>query len=771
MKKVYIKYNPYRLTTEITIDGKSPAENSRFRDKMESSSPCRLQEWVEDIPDILLDEYNDSDFDVTFYGTVLDCEDLSETFQQAVAQHKLTYRLEHIPAKETADKEALIDEVFREISSENCPVPGICDPEMKAAFQQAKSDDFEVCVVATMSSGKSTLINAMLGTKLMPSKQEACTAIITRIKDTDDPIFRAEVYHKNDSLEGPPVETLQRLTYDHMSRWNSDEDVSTIQVYGKIPFMDAGEISLVLIDTPGPNNARDRSHLQVQQDFLGRSSKALVLYIMTGEFGTDDDNNLLRRIAGSMTVEGKKSRDRFLFVVNKMDDRKKEDGDVEQTLDRIRQYLDNHDIAQPNLFPVAALPAMNIRRMESGELKDEDELDEVDVKIRKLNRGLHLEEYAVLPPSMRNEIKKRLGAAEADWSERAVDNPKTALIHTGIVSVEAAIRQYVQKYAKTAKIKNISDTFRHKLDEQRYMEEVKKELASNQEKRESLLAEIADIRQKIDSAKEAQQFEVTVQNAVDTVNGDSESVVTDIITRFQSRVANRILALKNQELSPSAADKEVERLRSFAEKLEPEFEEELKEMIQDKLIATSEALLESYSEKLKSLSDNSGMKALNITIDPLKMMGGSISQEQFKASQFVQTRKVEDGQEYVKNTDKKWYKPWTWFQESGYYRTKYKTEKYISGDMMAQEFFRPLQEVLYENGDSAKEYAQDQSARIAENFKAEFARLDRVLKEKLSELERYASDASRAEDLIRETEKKLNWLKQIIEKVDSILEI
>ena len=70
-------------------------------------------------------------------------------------------------------------------------------------------------------------------------------------------------------------------------------------------------------------------------------------------------------LSSSFSVGGKQSKDRFIFVVNKMDDRKKEDGDTEQTLDRIRAYLKKHGINNPNLFPAAALPALNIRLIEN----------------------------------------------------------------------------------------------------------------------------------------------------------------------------------------------------------------------------------------------------------------------------------------------------------------------------------------------------------------------------------------------------------------------
>ena len=301
MKNVFIKYNPYKLETEITVDGKKLAQNSKLGEKAAEGS--RLQEWIEDLPKILVGEYNDTDFEVHFHGTLPDYEDMDVVFKEATDQGILTAKLDRIPAKETSDKEVLIDNVFEEIL--NGPFDELRDEDIRSAFNHAKSSDFEVCVVATMSAGKSTLINAMLSSKLMPSKQEACTAIITRIKDSSQSKvpFKAEVYDKDGNL----LEAYENLTYPIMERLNGDDNVFEIKVNGNIPFVSSDDVSLVLIDTPGPNNSRDRKHETVQRDLLGKSSKALVLYIMTGEFGTDDDNTLLKRVAESMAVGGKQS--------------------------------------------------------------------------------------------------------------------------------------------------------------------------------------------------------------------------------------------------------------------------------------------------------------------------------------------------------------------------------------------------------------------------------------------------------------------------------
>lgn len=767
MKKIFIRYNPYKLETDITVDGKNLAQNSQIREK--TASGTRLQEWVEELPRILIDEYNDTDFEVLFHGTLLDYEDLTIVFTEAYENSLLTAKLERRPAKETADKEVLIEDVFKEI--QKGPIDELRDIEIISAFEHAKSSDFEVCVVATMSAGKSTMINAMLGTKLMPSKQEACTAIITRIKDISekDMSWQAEVYNRDGRL----VETHESLTYTTMERLNSSEIISEIRVTGDIPFVSSEDVSLVLIDTPGPNNSRDPHHRKVQSEFLGKSSKSLVLYIMTGEFGTDDDNTLLKRVAESMAVGGKQSKDRFIFVVNKLDDRKKEDGDTEHTLERVRSYLKTHGVANPNLFPAAALPALNIRLLANGDDVDEDTKDETDMKVKKLNRNetLHFETYASLPSSIRGDIAQRLSKAKENG--RVTDE---ALIHTGITSVEASISQYVQKYAKTAKIKNIVDTFMHKLDEVGCFEETKRELAKNRNDSEKIVKQIDFIRKKIDDVKLAKEFKAAVDEAVVKANNDSREVVEKIIGKFQSRVRKKIDELHGKELDIDDAIDEIERLEKFAKKLEPDFEVEIDELIRESLVKTGNALLGEYRSKLASLAQEIDLGSKGILIDPLKLMSNSVINSNFSYSHLVrEDQRVVGHESYeVKERTRGWFSGLRFWPKNEYvtkYREVYKTVKYINGSELSQQFLAPVQEALYKNGDEAQKYALKQSQYIAHRFNEEFKKLDDVLKVKLGELENYTTDKNRAEERILESERKLKWLEQIKAKVETILEI
>ena len=368
---------------------------------------------------------------------------------------------------------------------------------------------------------------------------------------------------------------------------------------------------------------------------------------------------------------------------------------------------------------------------------------------------------------MRGKINEELS--------KAIENEdvnEQALIHTGVPSVEAAIRQYVKKYAKTAKIKNIVDTFTHKLDEVGCFEETKHELAKRQDESKKIVEQISKIREKIDNIESAKKFKDAVDDAVIKVNDDSEEVIDEITEEFQERITKKIDDLKEVELEVDEAEKEVKCLIDFAKELEPDFEVELDGLIRDNLVNTGNALLDEYKNKLRELTDEIDTSTLGITIDPLKLMEGSFNiADSFSLEEMIQTKKVEDGEEWVRNKDKKWYKPWTWFQEKGYYRTKYKNVKYVKADEMAYELLAPVQEGIYENSANALKYVRKQSNIIAKEFKNEFKKLDNVLKGKLAELESFATDKEKAEERIRESEHKLKWLESIKREIESILEI
>ena len=754
MKEIFIKYNPYQLVTEITIDGQKLKKNSKlnFEDR-------RLQEWVESLPDLLFEECNTKDFKITFHGTTPDYEDMEAMAKEAEAKG-IHIELEHIPAKEIGDKEVAIQEVFDEI--QNGPFNELRQPDVIKAFDLAKSKDFEVNVVATMSAGKSTLINSLLRQKLMPAKQEACTATITKIKDNDADCFMAKVYDKDGTL----IQTHAELTYETMEQLNANPSVSRIQVEGNIPFVTADDVSLVLVDTPGPNNSRDPEHKAATYRMLSESSKPLVLYIMNAtQLAVNDDYNLLSHVAESMKVGGKQSRDRFIFVVNKLDDFKKGEDSVEAAITKVRDYLKDNGIENPNIYPASALTALNIRTILANSDDDnDDDVYEAKGKVRKFNRNeeMHFEKYALLTPSMRGEVEDVLGKAVAEG-----DDNQQALIHAGIVPIEAAIRMYVQKYAKTAKIKNIVDTFIKKLESTQSFEKTKQEIATNRDEQKDILAQIDVIKKKLASGEDAKKFKTQIEQ----INYDKEisKLAQSVIVAAQKKITKQ-LSSTDAKLSKRDAESICQVFAKFAEGLQAEVQVKLENLISNHVKKNAEDLLEQYKKKIAELAQD--VKVGSVELNPFELMQGDIiSDTSALISKMTKSEKVKVGEEWIANTDKKWYKPWTWFQEKGHYKEIYEDKEYVDGTELAQKFFAPIQELLYENSESAVEYAKKQTALIKKEFAKKFDELDAVLQSKLKELEICAKDNENIEARIKETQERLDWLEKIQNKVNGILEI
>ncbi|WP_288222358.1 dynamin family protein [uncultured Clostridium sp.] len=765
MREIFIKYNPYKVETQVQINGKPIKANSAL-----NVDDKRLQEWIEDLPRILVDECNTKSFKITFHGTILDYEDLLSVAKEA-KENGINIECEHIPAKEVKDKEKAIEQIFNEI--QKGPFEELKQQDVKRAFEMASSSDFEVNVVATMSAGKSTLINALLRQKLMPAKQEACTATITKIRDKDLDSFRATVYDKNGEL----VETHPQLSFSIMDRLNSNPLVSTINVEGDIPFVTSEDVSLVLVDTPGPNNSRDPEHKAATYRMLSESSKTVVLYILNAtQLGVNDDSNLLNHVADSMRVGGKQSKDRFIFVVNKLDNFKQGEDSVSSSIEKVRKYLEDKGIKNPNIYPAAALPALDIRTfLKEVDLSTkldimDDDIDpnimEAIAKVNKLNRNeeLHLETYAPLTPSVRGEIASELAIAR-----ESKDKYTEALIHTGIIPIESAIRMYVAKYAKTAKIKNIVDTFSKKLESARIFENTKQDIALNQNKHKEIMSQIDAIKTKLKSGEEAKKF----KDKIDSINYDKEirGVADNIIKEAQKKIS---LQCSNCESRLSRRDAEsiCQVFIKFTEGLQAEIQVKLENIVTNHVQKNAQELLNQYKQRIADLAQE--VEVGVVAVNPFELLNGefeSATNIDNLVDDLTKTERVKVRREWVANTSKKWYKPWTWLQEKGHYKDVYEDKEYVDGSELAQKFFAPIQKQLFDNSDNAVKYAKEQTAHIKDSFGKIFVELDNVLNKKLAELEIYATDSKNVQKMIEETNKRLKWLENIQLRIQDILNI
>ena len=343
MKNVFIKYNTYTVETDVVIGGEKVKENS----SLNLEKGTRLQECVDDIPNMLFEECADRNFNVTFRGTKADSEDLQTAFEEN-KDVEATLSLEEMCSVD--DAELIVGDVFKAI--QNSSYDEFKTDEIINAFEAAKSQEFFVNVVATMSSGKSTLINALLGKELMPTANQATTAVIVKIENDDNATdFSAKVYDKN----GNEIIKRQSVELDDMIEFNNNPNVNEIHLSGNIPFINNSKIKLVLVDTPGPNKSHDKSHQDITYGMLNNTEHSIVLYVMNAtQLRTNDDDLLLKYVCKKMNEKGRQSKDRFIFVVNKCDGlNPKKDGNIDVFFNtQVSDYLKKHKIVDANVFPV-----------------------------------------------------------------------------------------------------------------------------------------------------------------------------------------------------------------------------------------------------------------------------------------------------------------------------------------------------------------------------------------------------------------------------------
>lgn len=75
MAQVFVKYNPYKMETQISINGKAITTDSGLYKVIRGK---RLQEWVAKFPQMLVDELNTVDFDMR--ATILELMRKGEAF-------------------------------------------------------------------------------------------------------------------------------------------------------------------------------------------------------------------------------------------------------------------------------------------------------------------------------------------------------------------------------------------------------------------------------------------------------------------------------------------------------------------------------------------------------------------------------------------------------------------------------------------------------------------------------------------------------------------
>lgn len=245
--------------------------------------------------------------------------------------------------------------------------------EMVSAWNSERSffnrPQRNILVTATMSAGKSTLINAIVGKPLMRTAQEACTGHICRL------------YNK-------PFEDGENAVYTSQVTFNADSEIliasqSAGDCQIATSYHTFAEIhkQICIIDTPGVNSAINRSHEKVTKQALQDYQYDLLVYVLNAnQLGTDDEHAYLKYIAENVPKE------KVIFVLNKLDTFKKHEDSIEESIRGVKNDLVQLGYEAPVILPISAYFSLLIKLNLTGVQLNEDEEDELAHCIKKYGK-------------------------------------------------------------------------------------------------------------------------------------------------------------------------------------------------------------------------------------------------------------------------------------------------------------------------------------------------------------------------------------------------
>ena len=571
----------------------------------------------------------------------------------------------------------------------------------------------------------------------------------------------------------------KELSYDIMKGWNEDKNISTIEIEGDIPFVKADEIALVITDTPGPNNSNDESHKQKLLDMLGSNKyKPLILYVMNAtQLGITDDNDLLNNVIAKLKNADKQTRDSFLFVINKADSLKPNDDKLEIILKNTKDYLEKKGVENPNIFPAAALPALEIR----SEPQDEVEKLHRDFHINIMNKdkNLYLEKYISLPPKAKQEIENELKQAI-----EKEDQEKTALIHTGIPSLEKIIKTYIEKYAIAIKIKDLTDLFKGLVNDELNTNQLSKQIneTNDNSKILKLKEQIKNINDEISDLKKFDDYNKQIKQSSRRVAENLEIKIKKIEKDLSIKVTNCAVGIRmsNPEKVKIEQGKALyAEMIKIGKNIEIKLKNELKNAIQKGLVETLEELYKEYINRLKklTLTGNKIIDGENLIINPFEMMEGNIessrSFDEFR-SEYSEKKNEVIGTKEVEN-QREWWEFWRWLEPPTKIINEYGDVEYIGINDFTETYVDPIEGKIRDTTSKALEHSKKEIAKIQDQFIKTKEQLDKILRNKLDYISELLQNKGKiTEDIKIKSEmyaKKIEWLKNIKNRIENVIEI
>lgn len=598
MAKIKIVSNPYQKKVAYQswddygaiwkdVDENSDLLKEKF---IKGFFPFKIKEIV----DIIIRDYKipDEKVDIVFQGTEDEYKELGELCKVEDYENIITLEKDDVFLENARDIFPDINEVFNESLRPLVMQTGNVYEKIKGELEKytdVTNDVIPICVLGNYSSGKSTFINSLIGSEILPSGAEPVTAKIYKIRQSfyedrasialeygkqsmklkfDGKSFRFSMATAENALSKKLTEELGLLKDATMALFmnkalrvinNFDAGIGngeisdTIEI--EVPFVAGlwGENNrqFIIFDTPGSNSASNKSHFELLREALRGFSNGLPLYLSEfDKLDSTDNESLYKEIEQLEELD-----DRFtMVVVNKADSAELDKGGFpkEKELRILGETIPKH-LYKSGIYYVSSVVGLGAKN--NGEFFDEhyaELFDEKRDKFSDKNSRFYktLYKYNIMP----EQLKKRAVI-------HAEENQDLLWANSGLLAIEREIQIFAVKYSSYNKCKQA------KLFIDKIISITKNEIGRMKAEREELKTQLneklkldeKELIDKIDKTSESAQseYQYSYQEYMASLDEEANKKFTEESLKEQeaeiekSKQADSNLADKKSEASHS----------------------------------------------------------------------------------------------------------------------------------------------------------------------------------------------------------------------------
>lgn len=222
-------------------------------------------------------------------------------------------------------------------------------------YNDLLNGEFSIVVVGEFSAGKSTLLNALMGKRILPSFSNETTATVNFLRHSEKAANgeAGRVYYNNGDDE--PLQNATLATIEKYVSTKGDDvakKIDHLDLYLDSEFLKDG---VTLVDSPGLNGVAD-GHREITETQILKSHASIFLF-NSDHPGSKTDFEFLHDLQSRVKT--------IIFVLNKIDEIKADEGEtpesVIETLKKTYKEKFPEERTVPEIWPVAAYPALVAR--------------------------------------------------------------------------------------------------------------------------------------------------------------------------------------------------------------------------------------------------------------------------------------------------------------------------------------------------------------------------------------------------------------------------